>query len=83
MVQRQKRLVNELRVKVASERKLAALRALGGQNVSKRLPSALRNAEGLPVEDQSRWGSLIHEHFRKNSAVKMCKNLRRREYSGI
>ena len=83
MVQIQKRLVNELRVKVASERKLAALHALGGTNVNKRLPSALRNAEGRPVEDQSRWRSLIHEHFREKSSVKMCKNLRRREYSGI
>ena len=63
MVRRQKRLVNELRVKIASERKLATLRALGGKNVNKRLPSALRNAEGQPVEDQSCWGSLIHEHF--------------------
>ena len=59
-----KRLVNELRMKVASERKLAALRALGGKNVNKRLPTALRNAEGHPVEDQSRWENLIHEHFR-------------------
>ena len=62
MVRRQKRLVNELRVKIASERKLATLRALGGKSVNK-LPSALRNVEGLPVEDQSCWGSLIHEHF--------------------
>ena len=58
-----KRLVNELRMKDASERKLAALRVLSGKNVNKRLPSALRNAEGHPVEDQSCWGSLIHEHF--------------------
>ena len=63
MVRRQKRLVSELRVKVASERKLATLRVIGGKNVNKRLPSALRNAEGQPVEDQSCWGSLIHEHF--------------------
>ena len=55
MVRRQKRLVNELRMKVASERKLAALRVLSGKNVNKRLPSALRNAEGHPVEDQSCW----------------------------
>ena len=53
MVRRQKRLVNELRGKVASERKLVALRALGGKSVDKRLPSALRNVEGLLVEDQS------------------------------
>ena len=79
MVQRQKRLVNELRVKVASERKLAALCALGGKNVNKRLPTALRNAEGHPVEDQSRWRSLIHEHFGKNSVVTMCKILRPRD----
>ena len=63
MVRRQKRLVNELRVKVASERKLATLRALGGKSVNKRLPSALRIVEGQPVEDQSCWCSLIHEHF--------------------
>ena len=63
MVRRQKRLVNELRMKVASERKLAALCLLGGKNVNKRLPSALRNAEGHPVEDQSCWESLIHQHF--------------------
>ena len=31
MVQRQKRLVNELRGKVASERKLESLRTLGGK----------------------------------------------------
>ena len=48
---------------MASERKLATLRVLGGKNVNKRLPSALRNAEGQPVEDQSRWGDMIHEHF--------------------
>ena len=48
---------------MASERKLATLRVLGGKSVNKRLPSALRNAEGQPVEDQSCWGSLIHEHF--------------------
>ena len=62
MVRRQKRLVNELRMKVTSERKLAALRMLGGKNVNKRLPSALRNAEGHPMEDQSCWESLIHGH---------------------
>ena len=50
-------------MKVASERKLATLRALVGKSVNKRLPSAPRNVEGLPVEDQSCWGSLIHEHF--------------------
>ena len=61
-----KRLVNELRVKVASERKLATLRALGGKSVNKRLPGALRNVEGQPVEDQSCWGTLIHEHFGGN-----------------
>ena len=63
MVQRQKRLVNELRGKVASERKLVALRTLGVKSVNKRLPGALRNAEGSLVKDQSCWGSLIHEHF--------------------
>ena len=64
MVRRQKRFVNELRMKVASERMLAALRVVGGKNVNKRLPSAFRNAEGHPVVDQSCWGNLIHEHFR-------------------
>ena len=63
MVRRQKRLVNELRSEIASERKLATLRALGGKSVNKRLPSVLRNVGGLPVEDQSCWCSLIHEHF--------------------
>ena len=62
-VRRQKRLVNDLRMKVMSERKLAALRLLGRKNVNKRLPIALRNAEGHPVEDESCWESLIHEHF--------------------
>ena len=57
--------MNDLRMKLVSERKLAALRLLGRKNVSKRLPSALRNAEGHPVEDQSCWGSLIHEHIGK------------------
>ena len=56
MVQRQKRLVNELRGKVANERKLESLRTLGGKSVKKRLPAGLRNSEGLLVEDQSRWG---------------------------
>ena len=82
MVRRQKRLVNELRVKVASERKLATLRVLGGKSVNKRLPSALRSAEGQPVEDQSCWGSLIHEHFGGKFRQGMCKNLRRRVYFG-
>ena len=63
MVQRQKRLVNELRGKVANERKLESLRTLGGKSVNKRLPAGLRNSEGLLVEDQSRWGEMIHEHF--------------------
>ena len=85
MVQRQKRLVNELRVKVVQARgSLRHCVHIGGKNVNKRLPSALRNTEGLPLEDQSRWGSLIHEHFRwKILSMKMCKNLGRREYSGI
>ena len=80
MVRRQKRLVNELRMEVASERKLAVLRVLDGKNVNKRLPSALRNAEGHPVKDQSCWRSLIHEHFGKKSAVRMYTNQRRRVY---
>ena len=63
MVRRQKRLVNELRGKVVSERQLETLRALGGKSVNKRLPAGLRNPEGLLVKDQSCWGSLIHEHF--------------------
>ena len=40
-----------------------ALRTFGGKSVSKRLPGALRNAEGSLVKDQSCWGSLTHEHF--------------------
>ena len=63
MVRRQKRLVNELRGKVSSERKLETLRTHGGKSVNKRLPPGLRNPEGLLVKDQSCWGSLIHEHF--------------------
>ena len=31
--------------------------------MNKRLPGALRNAEGSLVKDQSCWGNLIHEHF--------------------
>ena len=58
--------MNELRGKVASERKLVALRTLGGKSVNKRLPDGLRNPEGLLVKDQSCWGSLIHEHFGGN-----------------
>ena len=45
--------MNELRGKVASERKLVALRTLGGKSVNKRLPGGLRNPEGLLVKDQS------------------------------
>ena len=63
MVRRQKRLVNELRGKVVSERKLETLRTLGRKSVNKRLLVGLRNSEGLLVKDQSCWGSLIHEHF--------------------
>ena len=63
MVRRQKRLVNELRGEVVSERKLETLRTLGGKSVNKRLPAGLRNPEGLLVKDQSCWGNLIHEHF--------------------
>ena len=63
MVRRQKRLVNELRGKIASERKLEKLRTLGGKSVNKRLPAGLRNPEGVLVTDQSRWGDMIHEHF--------------------
>ena len=63
MVRRQKRLVAELRTKVVGDRKLAALRLFGRKNVNRRLPSSLRNNEGHPVEGQSRWGSLVHEHF--------------------
>ena len=74
MVRRQKRLVKEWRMKVVSERKLAVLRLLGRKNVNKRLPSALRNAEGHPMEDQSCWESLIHEHcgrkFRRENVQK-------------
>ena len=63
MVRRQKRLVNELRGKVVSERKLETLRTLGGKSMNKRLPAGLRNVEGLLVKDQSCWENMIHEHF--------------------
>ena len=31
--------------------------------MNNRLPAGLRTSEGLLVEDQSRWGEMIHEHF--------------------
>ena len=76
----EKRFVSELRVKVASERKLAALRVHGGKNVNKRLPSALRNAEGHPVEDQSCWSGLIHEHF---GGKFRCENVQKLETTRV
>ena len=63
MVRRQKRLVNELRREVVSERKLETLRTLRGKSVNKRLPVGHRDPEGQLVKDQSCWGRLIHEHF--------------------
>ena len=63
MVRRQKRLVNELRREVVSERKLETLRTLRGKSVNKRLPVGHRDPEGQLVKDQSCWGTLIHEHF--------------------
>ena len=56
VVRRQRRLVAELRIKVVSERKLAALRLHGRKNVNRRLPSSLRNTEGHPV---------AHDDFRE------------------
>ena len=47
------------------ERKLAALRLLVREIVNRRLPSSLQNSEGHPVEYHSRWGGLVHEHFRR------------------
>ena len=76
MVRRQKRLVAELRTKVVGERKLAALRLLGRKIVNRRLPSPLRNSEGRPVEDQSLWGGLVHEHFEEMFALTVCKTPR-------
>ena len=73
MVRRQKRLVNELRGKVVSERKLETLRTLGGKSVNKRLPVGLRNPEGLLVKDQSCKGSLIHGKFRRVTVQSPCK----------
>ena len=62
-VQRQKRLVADLRAKVAAERRHASLRQLSSKVISKRQPNSLRDSEGQHVQDQSRWGDLVHEHF--------------------
>ena len=64
-LQRQKHTVADLRAKVAAERILLTLRRLSSKVTNKRLPNSLRDSEGRQVQDQSRWGHLVHEHFQK------------------
>ena len=52
---RRKRFVAELR------RRLASLRRLISKVISKRLPNSLRDGESQQVEDQSRWGDIVHD----------------------
>ena len=61
-----KRVVAELRAKVAAGRRLASLRRLTSKVTRKRQPNSLRDAEGQQVEDQSRWSDIVHEHFKEN-----------------
>ena len=71
-IQRQKRTVADLRAKVAAERRLLTLRRLSSKVNNKRMPSFLRDSTGQQVQDQSRWGHLVHEHFvRKKSDATM------------
>ena len=58
-----RRAVLEHKAKVTAERKLDTLRRLSGQFVNMRHPSFLRDAVGRRVEDQSRWGGIVHEHL--------------------
>ena len=62
-IQRQKRTVADLRAKVAAERRLLTLRRLSCKVNDKRKPRFLRDSTGQQVQDQSRWGHLVHEHF--------------------
>ena len=81
-LRRQKRVVAELRAKVAVGRSLASLRQLTSKVTSKRQPNSLRDAEGQQVEDQSRWGDTVHEHFEENSNPMTWSIPRPREGSG-
>ena len=64
-IQRHKRTVADLRAKVAAERRLLTLRRLSSTVNNKRMPSFLRDSTGQQVQDQSRWGHFVHEHFQK------------------
>ena len=64
-IQRQKHTVADLRAKVAAERRLLTLRRLSSKVNNKRMPRFLRDSTGQQVQDQSRWGHLVHEHFKK------------------
>ena len=64
-IQRQKHTVANPRAKVAAERRLLTLRRLSSKVNNKRMPSSLRDSTGHQVQDQSRWGHLVHEHFQK------------------
>ena len=77
-IQRQKRIVVDLRAKVAAERRLLTLRRLSSKVINKRMPSPLRDSTGQHVQDQSRWGHLIHEHFQKKSDATTPRILRPR-----
>ena len=57
-------MVAEHKAKVTAEKRLASLRRLAGKVVSKRHLNSLRDAEGRHVEDKSRWGDTVHEHFK-------------------
>ena len=48
---------------MAAERRLATLRPLPSKVLSKRQSTSQRDAECPQVEDQSRWGDIVHEHF--------------------
>ena len=83
-LQRQKHTVANLRAKVAAERRLLTLRRLSSKVTNKRLPNSLRDSEGRQVHDQSRWGHLVHEHFRKKKSVAMTPRIQRpRAVSGV
>ena len=64
-LRRQKRVVAELRAQVAAGRILSSVRRITSKDISKRQPYSLRDAEGQQVEDQSRWGDIVHEHFKE------------------
>ena len=64
-LRRQKRIVAELRAQVAAGRILSSVRRITSKVISKRQPYSLRDAEGQQVEDQSRWGDIVHEHFKE------------------